>query len=70
MQMAKMHLQCAHEHIGSVHTTCQAHQASILQEDWLADRVRLDIELPAAQIAALQAQLRDASSGRIQCWAE
>jgi len=70
MQMAKMHLQCAHEHIGSVHTACQTHQASILQQDWLEDRVRLDIELPAAQIPALRAQLRDASSGQIQCWAE
>ena len=70
IKMAKMSLQCAHEHIGSVHTACHGHQAQVLEQHWLPHQVQLEIELPASETAALQQQLRDASSGQIQCWTE
>ncbi|GAB4121702.1 MAG: IMPACT family protein [Wenzhouxiangellaceae bacterium] len=64
--LARMRLQCRHEHIGIVHAACQAHQANVLSEDWLADQVIIEVELPRAQCAVLSQQLRDASSGLIQ----
>jgi len=64
--MMRMQLHCQHDHIGIVHAACHAHAARVLQEHWLAQRVRLEIELPSARQCALQQQLRDASSGQIQ----
>jgi uncharacterized YigZ family protein len=60
-------LQCAHDHIGLLHSACQHHQADILDEIWSDQVVCLQVELPADLHEALEQHLRDASSGQIQC---
>jgi uncharacterized YigZ family protein len=63
--MREMDLQCGFEDIGAVHAALAAHAAHKLAEEFTADGLRLRLALPATQVDALKAQLRDATRNRV-----
>jgi uncharacterized YigZ family protein len=64
--MREVTVRCGFEDIGSVHVALAASGAEKRDEAFDADGVRLQVVLPATRLAALQAQLRDATRDRAQ----
>jgi uncharacterized YigZ family protein len=62
--MRELTVRCGFEDIGSVHAALATFGAEKRDEAFDADGVRLQVVLPATQVAALQAQLRDATRDR------
>jgi uncharacterized YigZ family protein len=65
--MARCELAIAFNDIGAVHATLAACAAVKLDERYDEQGVRMRVELPADRVAALQAQLRDATRDRARC---
>lgn len=56
----------AFEDTGAVHAALAAYGAEKTEERYSADGVRVRIRLPASQLSALKAQLRDATRNRVR----
>jgi uncharacterized YigZ family protein len=68
--MRAVTVHCGFEDIGSVHATLAAFGADKRGESFDADGVRLQLVLPEVRVAALQAQLRDATRDRARVQVE
>ncbi|UWX03465.1 YigZ family protein [Pseudoxanthomonas sp. NC8] len=64
--MADIEVACGFEDLGAVHAALAAHAAEKTGERFEADGAHLSLRLPAAQVAALQVRLRDASRDRVR----
>jgi uncharacterized YigZ family protein len=64
--MAEVELACGFGDLGAVHAALAAHAAEKTGERFEADGAHLSLRLPAAQVAALQLRLRDASRDRVR----
>jgi uncharacterized YigZ family protein len=64
--MAEVGLACGFEDLGAVHAALAAHAAEKTGERFEADGAHLSLRLPAAQVAALQLRLRDATRDRVR----
>lgn len=64
--MAGLELACLFEDLGAVHAALAAHAAAKTGERFEPDGARLTLRLPADQVAALQARLRDATRDRVR----
>lgn len=64
--MAEIELACGFEDLGAVHAALATHAAEKTGERFEADGAHLSLRLPAAQVAALQVRLRDASRDRVR----
>lgn len=64
--MARLRLQAGFEDLGIVHAVLPAHAAEKRDEQFDADGLRLQVELPADQVDALKTRLRDATRDRIR----
>lgn len=66
VEMAALELACAFEDLGTVHAALLAHSAEKTSERFAADGAHLLLRLPAGEVAALQARLRDATRDRVR----
>ncbi|MEI2454668.1 YigZ family protein [Lysobacter firmicutimachus] len=62
----ELELSFGFEDTGAVHAAFAAHGAEKTEERYSADGVRVRIRLPASQLPALKAQLRDATRNRVR----
>jgi putative IMPACT (imprinted ancient) family translation regulator len=64
--MTERILQCGFEDMGIVHTLLGSAGAEKLDEQFLAEGLRLHVRLPADRIDALAIRLRDATRDRLR----
>lgn len=57
-------VRCGFEHVGSVHTALETHEATKINEHYDAEGFSLCLSLPEAHFAALAITLRDATRGQ------
>ena len=66
LRLTTLVLDCAFDDIGIVHAALAAHAAEKRREDYRADGVQLELQLPADQADALKTRLRDATRNRVR----
>lgn len=66
VSMRTLELHAGFDDIGALHAALASHGADKLDERFDADGVHLRVCLPAAHVAALKAQLRDATRDRVR----
>jgi len=66
LAMSELELACAFEDLGAVHAALHAHAAEKTGERFETDGAHLSLRLPASEVVALQARLRDATRDRVR----
>lgn len=65
VRYSRVEVRCEFEHVNLVHQLADNHDAKINHQDWQAERVVLQLEVPDRQVTALRNALRDGSNGQI-----
>lgn len=65
IRYSRVEVRCDFEHVNLVHQLAENHQSKITDQDWQAERVIIQLEVPDRQVTTLRRALRDGSNGQI-----
>lgn len=65
IRYSRMEVRSPFEHVNTVHQLCAHHEAKITEQNWEAERLTLQLEVPDHQVSPLRKALIDTSNGQI-----